>query len=182
MTREKITWRLWGRDFDDESQQNAPRPNGDTFLEAIHCAVGAVHPSGVGGSFEPLADYLASGTPLTSDDRQMLAELLYSIPDRKRYGARGPRKKPRSAQSEAEYRLARRVLDQQRQYREQHNVKQVPLSVTKQFIKDDIRDGTSAEHREWQADAILQEKVTTQVARLLQNPSRLTDRPRCRPR
>jgi hypothetical protein len=171
--------RRWGRDHDP----TAPVVDGITFLHAIHLALGAVNPDDRGGgSTEDLAYYLASGTPLTPDDQQMLAELLRLIPGRMPHGYRGKGKKPRSAQSEAEYGVARRVLKQQLQYREQHNVKQVPLSVTKQFIEDDIRDGTSAEHREWQADAILQEKVTTEVARLLHNPSRLTDRPRCRPR
>jgi len=147
----------------EEEEQSAPRVNGFTFYEALALAVGAVEPMGEGADPGPLADYIASDAPLTANDRQGLADLLWMLPTSFHRGARSKRKQNRAALDEATYQLARRVVEEQKLWCEQHPTRtgalrqRVPTANTKQIIMN-LSDSLA---------------VVDNVVRILKNRARL---------
>jgi len=151
------------REPTEEEEQSAPRVNGFSFWEAFSLALSAVEPVGTGADPGPMADYVASDLPLTSNDRQLLAALFRMLPTSLPRGDRGKGKRNRAG-SETEYQLARRVMDKQKAWCEQNPTRtgvprqHVPVAVTTQMIKD--ISGNSP-------------RVVDTVLRLLKNKSRL---------
>ena len=121
-------------DYREAEPETAPQVEGGwSFAEACLWAVGALFPSGLGGSTEYLADYLDSDAPLTPDNRHMLATLLRDIPEK---GVRGnPYNRP-----DPDVRWAARfVRDGKAAYRQRTGRAQVPKAETDRLFEDAIR-------------------------------------------
>jgi hypothetical protein len=148
----------------EDEEATAPRVNGFSFWEAWDLAVGAIDASGIGGSTEHLADYLAADGPLTPAMKEALADLLRTVPEKRPRGERGSGKR-RAAETERA--LGRRILDRQQKWREQHpGRKKVPTDVTRGMIEDVINDMPADE-------ACRRKPDVENVLRLLRNKARL---------
>jgi hypothetical protein len=175
----------WLEPPSDEEERRAwrldPQHGGFTFWEALCLAVGAIQTEErIGGDCGPLADYLAFGPRLTLEQQRMLADLIREIPAKLPHGARGKNKQIASSRSQAEYQVARRVIERQRTWCEQHPTeagrpaRKVPDTVTASLIQEEISAATSPLREAWQtADAVGGIDMVEQIKRLLKNRARV---------
>lgn len=155
----------WARDYE--------RRHDSGFLEGLSVAWGVVERGGEGSSPKPLAEYIAA-EPLTDDARLVLADFISRLPSRMPHGVRGEGKTKRDAITQGEHRVARRVQDRLRQWREQHEKAKVPAGLTEQYIGEEMDEEMDAnpERVLWRAEG-LRGRSMVQVRLLLKNPARL---------
>ena len=151
----------WARDHE--------RQHDSGFLEALSLAWGVVERGGEGASPKPLAEYIAA-EPLTMNEQKLLAEFIRLLPSSMPQGVRGEGKTERDATTQGEHRVARRVRDRLRQWREQHEKTKVPAGLTDQYVGEEI--DADPEHVLWQGEGRRARSIV-QVRLLLKNPARL---------
>jgi hypothetical protein len=147
---------------------------GHSFGQAFRLANGMLAKLRTGGTTRPLAEWLEFGPQLTRYQQCKVAGLLRLIPDKRRYGDRGPNREPRARRRQAKYQVAREVIERQQTWYEENPVagkpaKRVPWTVTKTFIEEGI-GATSPLREDWQnADAASRFDMVEQIKLLLKN-------------